>query len=56
MVYLYGYNQAAVRFSSMIKSLLDMFHRVAGLPANPVQNQGVSHCVQTTMYSPVIKL
>jgi hypothetical protein len=43
MVYLYGYNQAAVRFSSMIKSLLDMFHRVAGLPANPVQNQ-ISNC------------
>ena len=38
MVYLYGYNQAAVRFSSMIKSVIDMFHRVEELPAQSVSN------------------
>ena len=35
MVYLYGYNQAAVRFASMVKSVLDMFSRVQELPTEP---------------------
>ena len=38
MVYLYGYNQAAVRFSSMIKSVIDMFRRVEELPPQSVSN------------------
>ena len=42
MVYLYGYNEAAKRFSSMIKSVLDMFHRVEELPLNPSQNKVLS--------------
>ena len=46
MVYLYGYNQAAVRFSSMIKSVIDMFHRVEELPANPAQNTVMTQCVR----------
>ena len=46
MVYLYGYNQAALRFSSMIKSVIDMFHRVEELPANPAQNKVMTRCVR----------
>ena len=46
MVYLYGYNQAAVRFSSMIKSVIDMFHRVEELPANPAQNTVMTRCMR----------
>lgn len=36
MVYLYGYDQAAIRFASMVKRVLDMFSRVEELPAEPV--------------------
>ena len=34
MVYLYGYDQAAMRFASMVKSVLDMFSRVQQLPVD----------------------
>jgi len=39
LVYLYGYNQAAIRFASMVKSVLDMFSRVEELPVEPVPPQ-----------------
>jgi len=39
LVYLYGYNQAAIRFASMVKSILDMFSRVEELPTNPTEDQ-----------------
>jgi hypothetical protein len=31
MVYLYGHDQAAIRFASMVKSVIDMFNRVEDL-------------------------
>ena len=40
LVYLYGYNQAAMRFSSMIKSAIDMLRRVEELTLNPSDQIG----------------
>ena len=51
MVYLYGYNQAALRFSSMIKSVIDMFHRVEELPASPAHRKMISQVAAPTEYS-----
>ena len=44
MVYLYGYNQAAIRFASMMKSVMDMFSRVEELPTNPSDNRVLNGC------------
>ena len=49
LVYLYGYNQAAMRFSSMIKSAIDMLGRVEELTLNP------SHQLSTFVQSETVE-
>lgn len=44
MVYLYGYDQAAIRFAGIIKSVMDMFSRVEELPMNPTDGQTLNAC------------
>jgi len=44
MVYLYGYDQAALRFASIVKSVVDMFSRVEELPQSPTDDQTLNAC------------
>ena len=44
MVYLYGYDQAALRFAGIIKCVIDMFSRVEDLPMLPTDDQALNGC------------
>lgn len=51
LTYLYGYNEAAVRFSSLVKSILDMFSRVEALSKNIALCKAIDHIIAYTEQS-----